>query len=77
MSFRKNQFSQITKEVSISTRKNILEDLKDKQHDIQLALLQTTLNSVLNTNTTQANEITDLKLRLSTLEGRYNSTFPG
>ena len=77
MSFRKNQFTQITKEVNISTRKNILEDLKDKQHDIQLALLQTTLNSVLNTNTTQANEITDLKLRLSTLEGRYNSTFPG
>ena len=77
MSFRKNQFSQITKEVSISTRKNIQEDMKDRQHDIQLALLQTTLNNVLNINTDQANEINILKNRLESLENRFNRCFPG
>ena len=77
MSFRRNQFSQITKEVSISSRKNIQEDMKDKQHDIQISLLQTTLNNVLNINTDQANEINILKDRLQTLENRFNRCFPG
>ena len=77
MPFRKNQFTQITKEVNISSRKNILEDLKDKQHDIQLALLQSTLNSFIITNTDQANEINILKNRLESLENRFNRCFPG
>ena len=77
MSFRKNQFTQITKEVNISTRKNIQEDLKDRQHDIQISLLQTTLNSVLNINTDQVNEINILKNRLESLENRFNRCFPG
>ena len=76
MSFRRNQFSQITKEVNISARKNILEDLKDKQHNIQLTLLQSTLNNVLNINTDQTNEINTLKNRLETLESRFNRCFP-
>ena len=76
MSFRKNQFTQITKEVNISTRKNIQEDLKDRQHDIQISLLQTTLNSVLNINTDQASEINILKNRLESLENRFNRCFP-
>ena len=77
MSFRRNQFSQITKEVSISSRKNIQEDMKDRQHDIQISLLQTTLNNVLNINTDQVNEINILKDRLQTLENRFNRCFPG
>ena len=77
MSFRRNQFTQITKEVNISARKNILEDLRDKQHDLQISLLQTTLNNVLNTNTDQLNEINTLKDRLQTLENRFNRCFPG
>ena len=76
MSFRRNQFTQITKEVCISSRKNIQEDMKDKQHDIQLALLQSTLNNVLNINTDQVNEINILKNRLETLENRFNRCFP-
>ena len=43
MSFRKNQYTQITKEVNISSRKNMLEDLRDKQHDLQISLLQSTV----------------------------------
>ena len=77
MSFRRNQFTQITKEVNISSRKNILEDLRDKQHDLQISLLQTTLNNVLNTNTDQLNEINTLKNRLESLENRFNRCFPG
>ena len=76
MSFRRNQFTQITKEVNISSRKNILEDLRDKQHDIQIALLQSTLNSFIAITSDQTSEIADLKLRLTVLESRYNSTFP-
>ena len=76
MSFRKNQFTQITKEVNISSRKNILEDLRDKQHDLQISLLQSTLNNFIVITSDQTSEIADLKLRLTVLESRYNSTFP-
>ena len=76
MPFRKNQFTQITKEVNISSRKNILEDLKDKQHDLQISLLQSTLNNVLTTNTDQLNELNTLKNRLESLENRFNRCFP-
>ena len=77
MPFRKNQFTQITKEVNISSRKNILEDLKDKQHDIQLALLQSTLNSFIAITSDQTSEINILKNRLESLENRFNRCFPG
>ena len=77
MSFRKNQYTKLEKEVNISSRKNIQEDLKDKQHDIQLALLQTTLTNFIITNADQSNEINTLKNRLETLENRFNRCFPG
>ena len=71
MSFRRNQFSQITKEVNISSRKNIQEDLRDKQHDLQISLLQSTLNSFIAITSDQTSEISDLKLRLTVFESRY------
>ena len=77
MSFRRNQFSYLTKEVNISSRKNILEDLRDKQHDIQIALLQSTLNSFIAVTSDQTSEINTLKDRLQTLENRFNRCFPG
>ena len=76
MPFRKNQCTQITKEVNISSRKNMLEDLRDKQHDIQISILQSTLNNFIAITSDQTNEIADLKLSLTLLESRYNSTFP-
>ena len=71
MSFRKNTLHQ-----TIATRKNKQDDIKDAEQENKILALETLLSSFTITNTTQADEIADLKLRLSNLESRYNSTFP-
>jgi hypothetical protein len=76
MSFRRNQFSYLTKEVNEVSRNNRIDNIKDTNQEIKIRLLEQLFSAFTLTNITQANEITDLKLRLSTLEGRYNSTFP-
>ena len=76
MSFRRNQFSYLTKEVNEVSRNNRIDNIKDTNQEIKIRLLEQLFSAFTLTNITQANEIADLKLRLSTLEGRYNSTFP-
>jgi hypothetical protein len=76
MSFRKNQFSYLTKEVNEVSRNNRIDNIKDTSQEIKIRVLEQLFSVFTLTNITQANEIADLKLRLSTLEGRYNSTFP-
>ena len=75
MSFRKNTLHQIKEDLTIATRKNKQDDIKDADEN-RIQALETLLSSFTITNTTQADEIADLKLRLSKLESRYNSTFP-
>jgi len=75
MSFRKNTLHQIKEALTIATRKNKQDDIKDADEN-RIQALETLLSSFTITNTTQADEIADLKLRLSKLESRYNSTFP-
>jgi len=76
MSFRKNTLHQIKEDLTIATRKNKQDDIKDADQENRIHALETLLSSFTLTNTTQADEIADLKLRLSNLESRYNSTFP-
>ena len=76
MSFRRNQFSYLTKEVNEVSRNNRIDNIKDTSQEIKIRVLEQLFSVFTLTNITQANEIADLKLRLSTLEGRYNSTFP-
>jgi hypothetical protein len=76
MSFRKNTLHQIKEDLTIATRKNKQDDIKDADQENRIQALETLLSSFTITNTTQADEIADLKLRLSNLESRYNSTFP-
>jgi hypothetical protein len=76
MSFRKNTLHQIKEDLTIATRKNKRDDIKDADQENRIQALETLLSSFTITNTTQADEIADLKLRLSKLESRYNSTFP-
>jgi hypothetical protein len=76
MSFRKNTLHQIKEDLTIATRKNKQDDIKDADQENRIQALETLLSSFTIINTTQADEIADLKLRLSKLESRYNSTFP-
>ena len=76
LSFRKNTLHQIKEDLTIATRKNKQDDIKDADQENRIQALETLLSSFTITNTTQADEIADLKLRLSKLESRYNSTFP-
>ena len=76
MFFRKNTLHQIKEDLTIATRKNKQDDIKDADQENRIQALETLLSSFTITNTTQADEIADLKLRLSKLESRYNSTFP-
>ena len=74
MPFRKSQFKKIEQEINDVSRSNRID--RDLSQEIRIKTLETLLNSLTITNSTQTNEIADLKSRLSALETRYNTTFP-
>jgi len=76
MPFRKSQFKKIEQEINDVSRSNRIDNIRDLSQEIRINTLETLLNSLTITNSTQTNEIADLKSRLSALETRYNTTFP-
>jgi len=76
MPFRKSQFKKIEQEVNEVSRSNRIDNIRDLNQEIRIRALETLLSSLTITNSTQTNEIADLKSRLSALETRCNSTFP-
>jgi len=76
MPFRKSQFKKIEQEVNEVSRSNRIDNIRDLNQEIRIRALETLLSSLTITNSTQTNEIADLKSRLSALETRYNTTFP-
>ena len=76
MSFRKNNIEKIKAELSISTRKNELDDIKDYEQALRIEALEKLTSN--NTNSTDSNSIliNDLIARLTVLEARYNLTLP-
>jgi hypothetical protein len=76
MSFRKNNIEKIKADLSISTRKNELDDIKDYEQGLRIEALEKLTNSVNNSSNTNTILINDLIARLSALEARYNLTLP-
>ena len=76
MSFRKNNIEKIKADLSISTRKNELDDIKDYEQALRIEALEKLTNSVNNSSNTNTILINDLIARLSALEARYNLTLP-
>ena len=76
MSFRKNTIHQIKEDLTVATRKNKQDDIKDADQENRIQALEQLLINYSNSNIQYTNEINDLKTRLSKLESRYNSTFP-
>ena len=76
MSFRKNTIHQIKEDVSIATRKNQQDDIKDANQELRIQILEQLLSTYVSSNIQYTNEINNLKTRLSLIESRYNSTFP-
>ena len=76
MSFRKNNIEKIKADLSISTRKNELDDIKDYEQALRIEALEKLTNSVNNSSNTNTIIINDLIARLTALEARYNLTLP-
>ena len=76
MSFRKNTIHQIKEDVNIATRKNQQDDIRDADQVLRIQILEQLLSTYVSSNIQYTNEINDLKMRLSLIESRYNSTFP-
>ena len=76
MSFRKNNIEKIKTDLSISTRKNELDDIKDHDQALRIEKLEKLTSNVTNSTDSNTILINNLIARLTALEARYNITFP-
>ena len=76
MSFRKNNIEKIKTDLSISTRKNELDDIKDHDQALRIEALEKLTSNVTNSTDSNTILINNLIARLTALETRYNITFP-
>ena len=76
MSFRKNNIEKIKADLSISTRKNELDDIKDYEQALRIEALEKLTSNVANSSDANTILINNLIARLTALEARYNLTFP-
>ena len=76
MSFRKNNIEKIKADLSISTRKNELDDIKDYEQALRIEALEKLTSNVANSSEANTILINNLIARLTALEARYNTTLP-
>ena len=76
MSFRKNNIEKIKADLSISTRKNELDDIKDSEQALRIEALEKLTSNVANSSDANTILINNLIARLTALEARYNTTLP-
>lgn len=76
MSFRKNNIEKIKADLSISTRKNELDDIKDYEQALRIEALEKLTSNVANSSDANTILINNLIARLTALEARYNTTLP-
>ena len=76
MSFRKNNSEKIKADLSISTRKNELDDIKDYEQALRIEALEKLTSNVANSSDANTILINNLITRLTALEARYNTTLP-
>jgi hypothetical protein len=76
MSFRKNNIEKIKADLSISTRKNELDDIKDYEQALRIEALEKLTSNVTNSSNSNTILINNLIARLTALEARYNLTLP-
>ncbi len=76
MSFRKNNIEKIKADLSISTRKNELDDIKDYEQALRIEALEKLTSNVTNSTDLNTIIINDLIARLTALEAKYNLTLP-
>ena len=76
MSFRKNNIEKIKADLSISTRKNELDDIKDYDQALRIEALEKLTHNVANSSDANTIVINNLIARLTALEARYNTTLP-
>ena len=76
MSFRKNNIEKIKADLSISTRKNELDDIKDYEQALRIEALEKLTRTVANSSDSNTILINNLIARLTALEARYNTTLP-
>ena len=76
MSFRKNNIEKIKADLSISTRKNELDDIRDYEQALRIEALEKLTSNVANSSDANTILINNLIARLTALEARYNTTLP-
>ena len=76
MSFRKNNIEKIKADLSISTRKNELDDIKHYEQALRIEALEKLTSNVANSSDANTILINNLIARLTALEARYNTTLP-
>ena len=76
MSFRKNNIEKIKADLSISTRKNELDDIKDYEQALRIEALEKLTSNITNSSDSNTILINNLIARLTALEARYNTTLP-
>ena len=76
MSFRKNNNEKIKADLSISTRKNELDDIRDYEQALRIEALEKLTSNVANSSDANTILINNLIARLTALEARYNTTLP-
>ena len=76
MSFRKNNIEKIKADLSISTRKNELDDIRDYEQALRIEALEKLTSNVANSSDSNTILINNLIARLTALEARYNTTLP-
>ena len=76
MSFRKNNIEKIKADLSISTRKNELDDIRDYEQVLRIEALEKLTSNVANSSDANTILINNLIARLTALEARYNTTLP-
>ena len=76
MSFRKNNIEKIKADLSISTRKNEIDEIKDHDQALRIEALEKLTSNVANSSDANTILINNLIARLTALEARYNTTIP-
>ena len=70
MSFRKNNIEKIKADLSISTRKNELDDIRDYEQALRIEALEKLTSNVANSSDSNTILINNLIARLTALEAR-------
>ena len=75
MSFRKNNIEKIKADLSISTRKNELDDIKDYEQALRIEALEKLTSTVANSSDSNTILINNLIARLTALERQRVKSF--